>query len=194
MGGSWRRWGTLLLGVVLLLVVPRAIWAEEVAVPVTRQAELLVRVAAHDRSMRGRAAGKVRVLILDKPDDADSRTVATQMESALRRFDKIAGLPAEISTVAFPGATELAAKCKSDHIAIVYFAPGLDGVVGDVAKALDGVDVLSVASLPRHVTQGIVLGFDLVSGKPTLVINLPQARKQHVDIDAEVLHLMKVIR
>jgi len=46
----------------------------------------------------------------------------------------------------------------------------------------------------RYVAQSVVLGFDLVSAKPTLVINLPQAKKQNVSIDAGVLHLMKVIQ
>ena len=43
-----------------------------------------------------------------------------------------------------------------------------------------GVDVLSVAAVARYVAQAVVLGFDLVSAKPTLIINLPQAKKQNV--------------
>jgi hypothetical protein len=43
-----------------------------------------------------------------------------------------------------------------------------------------------------YVPAGIVLGFDLVSGRPKLVVNLSQARRQHVDFRAEVLKLMKV--
>jgi hypothetical protein len=171
----------------------RRVLAEEVAVPVARQAELLVRVAAYDRNLPARAQGTVRVLILTNPDDADSRGVAAQMDAALRHFDKIAGLPYDVSTLAFPGGAQVAAKCKAEHLSIVYVAPGLDGKVAELAGALGGVDVLSVAALARYVSQAIVLGFDLVSGKPTLVINLPQSRKQNVSIGAEVLHLMKVI-
>jgi hypothetical protein len=160
---------------------------------VARQAELLVRVAAYDRNLPARAAGTVRILLLENPEDADSRSVAAQMAAALHHFDKIAGLPYEISTMSFPGSAEVAAKCKAEHISIVYVAPALDAKIASLVGALDGVDVLSVASLARYVNQGVVLGFDLVSGKPTLVIHLTQARKQNVSIGAEVLHLMKVI-
>src|SRR5580704_11445373 len=95
-------------------------FAEEVAVPVARQAELLVRVAAYDRNLPARAGGTVRVLILTNPDDADSRAVAAQMDAALRKFDKIAGLPYEISTAAYPGGAQVAATCKQSRISIVY--------------------------------------------------------------------------
>ena len=175
------------------LVIARGARAEEVAVPVPRQAELLVRVAAYDRNLPARAAGTVRVLILTNPDDADSRAVAAQMEAALRHFDKIAGLPYEIATAPFPGGAQVAARCKAEHLSIVYVTQGLDAKLAELVGALGGVDVLSVAALARYVNAGVVLGFDLVSSKPTLVINLPQSKKQNVSIGAEVLHLMKVI-
>jgi hypothetical protein len=169
-------------------------FAEEVAVPVARQAELLVRVAAYDRNLPARAGGTVRVLILTNPDDADSRAVAAQMDAALRKFDKIAGLPYEISTAGYPGGAQVAATCKQSRISIVYVTQGLDAKIADLVGALGGVDVLSVGAVARYVPQAIVLGFDLVSAKPTLVINLPQAKKQNVSIDAGVLNLMKVIQ
>ena len=183
----------LLSGAAAIALRPRA-RAEELSVPVSRQAELLVRVAAYDRNLPARAKGTTRVLILMNPDDADSRTVANQMESALRGFDKIAGLPSEITTMAYPGGAQVAAACRQNHIAIVYVTQGLDAKIPDLVNALTGVDVLSVAAVARYVTQSVVLGFDLVSAKPTLVINLPQAGRQSVSMDAGVLNLMKVIQ
>jgi hypothetical protein len=183
----------LLLGVAAT-GVRRLAFADDVAVPVSRQAELLVHVAAYDRSLPARAGGKVRVLIVTNPDDGDSRTIAAQMDAALHGFDNIAGLPYEITTTPYGGAPQLAAACRANRISIVYVTPGLDGQVGGLARGLEGVDVLSVAALARYVERGVVLGFDLVSSKPTLVINLTQAKKQNVNIDAQVLHLMKVIQ
>jgi hypothetical protein len=40
----------------------------------------------------------------------------------------------------------------------------------------------------------MVLGFDLVSGHPKLLVKLEQARKQQVSFPASVLSLMKVYR
>ena len=104
------------------------------------------------------------------------------------------GSPTRITTTGYPGAAQVAATCRQNHISIVYVTQGLDAKVPDLVAALGGVNVLSVAAVVRYVPQGVVLGFDLISAKPTLVINLPQANKQNVSIDAGVLDLMKVIQ
>jgi hypothetical protein len=57
---------------------------------------------------------------------------------------------------------------------------------------VSNVSLLTVGATPEYVESGIVLGFDLVSGRPKLLINLSQARKQQVDFPASVLRLMKV--
>jgi hypothetical protein len=172
----------------------RATRAEEAPVPVQRQADLLVRLAAYDRNLAARSAGRVRITIVTNPADPDSRAVAAAMESALQRFATIGGLPKEIASVPFPGGPELAASCKANHVSVVYLAPGLDASVPGLVHELDGVDVLTATAIPRFVEQGVVLGFDLVSGKPTLLFNLSQAKRQNVAMDPQVIQLMKVVR
>jgi YfiR/HmsC-like len=183
-----------LLIVAFLLGVGANALAEECPVPISRQAELLVHLAAYDRNLSARAQGFLRIVVVVNPDDADSRAAGAAMQIALRRFEKIAGLPPQVSIVQFPGASELAADCRADRVSIVYVTPGLDAAIADLARALDGVDVLTVAAIPRFVAQGVVLGFDLVSGRPTLLFNLPQAKRQNVAIDPKVLELMRVIK
>jgi hypothetical protein len=179
---------------ILILAISRFSAAEETPVPVSRQAELLVRVAAYDRNLPARALGKVKVLIVRNDDDPDSRGVGAAMESAMRRFDTIGGLPVEVSSIAFPGGAQLAEMCRSNHVSIVYVTPGLDAVMPEMVQAFDGVDVLTVSAIPRFVVRGLVFGFDLVSGKPTLMINLNQAKRQNVAIDPNAVRLMQVIK
>ena len=42
--------------------------------------------------------------------------------------------------------------------------------------------------------MGIVLGIGLVSGRPKLYLNLPQAHKQQVQLAPRLIKLMKVFR
>jgi hypothetical protein len=51
---------------------------------------------------------------------------------------------------------------------------------------------LTVAPDQELVRHGVVLGFELVSGKPKLFLNLPQANRQNVALSAEVMKLMTV--
>jgi len=153
-----------------------------------------VRIAAYDRNLPARAQGTVKVLVVVNPDDADSRGLGAAMETALNRAGRIAGMPIAVTTVPYGTGDAIAARCRSEHVSIVYLTTGLDHGVAGVVASLDGVDVLSVSGLPRYVPQGIVLGFDLVSGSPTLLFHLTNARRQNVAMDPKVVSLMQVYR
>ncbi len=182
---------SLVLIAAALFAVPAS--AEDVAVPVALQAELLVKVAAYDKNLKPRAGDKVRVAIVVKADESESEQVAAQMKKALNSKDRIAGLPHEVTTIEYSNASALAKLIKSKHVAIAYFTSGFSsGEIQAIASALDGADVLSAGAVAKYVPKGMVLGFDLVSGKPRLLVHLTQAKRQNVALSSSVLKLMKV--
>jgi hypothetical protein len=192
---SWGRFSAIVAGLVALalLFVTGPLVADEVTLPVSLQIDLLVKVAGYDRNIAARAGDRVRIAIVAKAGNEEAAKVAAVAEKALADKDVIAGLPHEQSVVRFADAAGLAQLCRARRLAIVYLTPGFsDAEVLAIAAALDGVDVLSVASVASYVPRGIVLGFDLVSSKPKLLVHLGQARKQHVNLSAEVLKLMTV--
>ena len=182
----------LLVALMLLLPLPAA--GGGASVPVALQAKLMAKVAGYDRNLPARAGGRVRVGILTVPGNAGSERAAAQLKRALGAIDKIGGLAHEEVSLSYSGAPQLAKSCKRDKIAILYVTPGLSDHIGKVRAALSGVSILSVAAEAGYVEDGIVLGFELVSGKPKLVVNLPQAKRQKVNFSAGVLKLMKVIK
>jgi hypothetical protein len=187
-----RRFAVLAVGLAAPFVVRRA-EAESVPVPVVLQAELLAKVLEYDRNFGARAGERTRVLLVTQPTNADSTTVVQQMAAALGRLPQMGGLPHDEIIVGYPGPQELAKICRDRHIAVVYFGPGFRDDLGALRAAFSTVDVMSVASVPDYVQGGIILGFDVVSGRPKLLFNLPQARLQNVDLRAAVLKLMTVI-
>jgi hypothetical protein len=191
---SHRRWSIMLfatLAAVLAFSEHRG-RAELVAVPIELQAELLAKVAAYDRNMAARAGDRVQVLLLTNTTDTESARFATRMQLALQSIAQISGLPHDERIAPFTSAFELAQQCRARHIAIIILGPGLGSQIATIRDALDGVDVLTVAAVPDYVQQGVVLGFDVVSGKPKLLVHLTQARRQHVELRSEVLKLMRV--
>jgi hypothetical protein len=127
-----------------------------------------------------------------KSGDDESTRIAAQMQRSLRDRAEIGGLSHDETTLVYSDAATLAGVIRSRKIAIVYFTPGLRGEIPAIASALSGINVLSVAAQADYVPKGAVLGFDLVSGKPKLAVNLPQAKRQDVAFRAEVLKLMRV--
>jgi hypothetical protein len=171
--------------------VPEAI-AEDVAVPVSLQAELFIKVAAYDKNLAARAGDRVRVIILERPEVPESVRAAAQMQKALSQITDIAGIPHETQLIFFTAAADLAAAVKAKRASVVYITPGFDADIAAIAKAMTGASVLTVASLASYVPKRAVLGFDLVSGKPKLLVNITQAKAQSVAFKPDVLKLMKV--
>ncbi len=175
------------------LALVRVVAADTLEVPVGLQAALLAKVAEYDRNFAARAGDRIHVLLLVKDGNADSARVAQAMQSALGHRDQIAGIQHDEQIATYTNASDLAALCRDLRVTVAYFGPGFGPKdIEAVRASLEGVDVLSVASVPQYVEQGIVLGFDLISGKPKLLFNLTQAKKQHVQMRGEALKLMKV--
>lgn len=166
--------------------------ADEATVPAPVQAQLLTKVAAYDKNFAARAGARAQVLVVVQSGNDESTRMAAALLKELGSINAIGGLPHDDGQIAYSGAASLAATIKKRKIAIVILAPGLGDEIDAVRAALDGVDVLSVATVDSWVPRGIVLGFDLVSGKPKLLVHLGQAKKQHVAFKAEVLKLMRI--
>jgi hypothetical protein len=182
------------LATAALLLVPSWLVAEEdIGVPVQLQMELLVKVAGYDKNLPARARGVVRVVVLTRRDDGQSRNVAQQALRALSG-KSIKGLPVEVSELPFSDGPALSRVVKERGISIVYATPGFGSSdMQNIAKALSGQSVLSAGALARFVESGVVVCFDLVGGKPKLLVHLRRAREQGVDLSSQVLKLARVI-
>jgi hypothetical protein len=134
-----------------------------------------------------------RVVILVRAGSTRSDLSASVIKSALEQLDRFGGLPHTEAVVTYESAPALARRCRDDHVAVVYVTPGLESEIERLRSALTGVDVLTVAAMPAYVESGIVLGFELLSGKPKMLINYEQAKQQNVNFAADVLKLMKVV-
>jgi YfiR/HmsC-like len=167
---------------------------QAVEVPIRLQAELLAKVAAYDRGLAARARGHVLVLVAVKAGDPESERVGEQLIAELSVLESIGGLPHSREVVRTTTARALADLVKARSAAIVYLSARLGEQLGPIADALDGVSVLSVGVSSAYVSQRAVLGFDIDSGKPKLVVHLGQARRQQVAFKPELLALARVIQ
>jgi hypothetical protein len=194
-GGGKARSLLALSFVLAILAWALTLVADTSAVPLGLQAELTAKLAAHDKAMPGRAGSILKVAILTKKGNAESASTAAHLQAAFASLDAIAGLPHQEQVVAFVDAPSLASLIKTQSLAIVYLTQGFDGDVDSIRSALDGVSVMTCATVPDYVARGgAVIGFDLVSGKSKILVNLPQAKKQSVNLDSNVLTIATVFK
>jgi uncharacterized protein DUF4154 len=191
--GACRHWLTWALLVGALMLCGAAL-AEEARVPPRLQAELLAKVAAYDGRFAARARNGALVLVVVAPGAAESERFGDQIRAELGKQPRMGGVEHMEDIVRYSSAGELARVCRERRPAIVYLGPGLSAQAALIAEALVGLDVLSVSAVPGDVTRGIVLGFEVVSGKPKLLVHLPRARLQNVAFKPELLRLARVIQ
>jgi hypothetical protein len=183
-----------LLALMCALYVGRAVPAEAAALPIALQASLLAKVANYDRNFRRRAGERVRLLLVARSDHPDSAATVAQMAAALGRLPSIGGLPHDELSHTYSSGDALAELCKARRVAIVVLGPGFENDVEVIRRALDGLDVMTVSTVPDYVPRGVVLGFDVVSGKPRILVHLTQAKRQQVQFRADALSLMQVYK
>ena len=181
------------IAMVLLAMVLSADSRADAHVPPQLQAQLVGRLGSFDRNFQARAGAAALVLVVHKAGDAESSFEAASLAKALGELHDVGGLPPKVEEAEFGDVAQLAARCRARHVAIVYFAGGLENEMGRVAGAFSGVDVLTVGTSARHAENGAVVGFGLEEARPKLVLNLRQARVQNVNFKAEVLKLARLV-
>jgi len=183
------------LALTCIMALCRVAGGGELVVPVPVQVEMLSKLAGFDRSFRERAGSEARVLVVETPASGDSHRAAQQIRSAFIQQPKLAGVPVSLSMLSYTGPAALAGACAEHKANVVYLAPGFDEQdVRAIAKALVGVTVLTASAAASDVAAGAVVGFDLVEGKPKILVNLPQAQKQGVAFAATLLSLARVLQ
>lgn len=166
--------------------------SDRLVVPVELQVDLLAKVLRYDRNFSSRVLDEVRVLVVHEPDDAESTRVAREYVAAIGAEAKLGGVKARAELVPFATEAELVARVKERKASVVVFAPSFASRAASLAAQFEGADCLTVSASPDGVREGLVLGFDLVSGKPRMLLNLSRSRRQGADFRAEVLRLMTV--
>jgi hypothetical protein len=177
-----------------VLCLTGRVGAEDVVVPISLQMELMLKVASYDRNLPQRAGGAVRIAVLLKVENADSVRASAQALKALSAASDVDGMPLERTSTSYSDGPALARTIRESRVSVLYVTPGFDEEeLAAIARALDGVSVLSAGALAKYTSRGVVLGFDLVGGKPKLLVNLQLAKRQRVELSSSVLKLMRVV-
>ena len=196
MSTSPKTWRIVALAVsiaLLGLTMSTDSWADAARVPMHLQAQLTGRLGSFDRNFQARAGSVARVLVLHKSASAESEASATSFAKAIADIKTVGGLTANVEEMAFADGPKLAARCREQKIALVYFAVGLEGEMARVAGALVGVDVLTIGATAAYATNGAVVAFDLEEARPKLVLNLKSAKAQNVSFKSELLKLARIV-
>lgn len=172
---------------------PHATFAVEPEVPLRLQVDLLNRVLPYDRNLATRVHNGLVVAVLTDPTDPDSTRIGAHVLAEFHGRSTLGGVRPQSARLSFSGTQATVDECRRRNVGVLYVTPGVRVPIASLARALEGLDVLTVAAIPEQVRQGLVLGFAVRSGKPRLLVNLTQARVHHVNFRADFLRMVEVV-
>jgi hypothetical protein len=184
----------LVLFAVLVAMSAGLAHGDEVRVPADLQVELLGRIVRYERSFAARTSETAHVMVVSRPRDAESQRVAAQLAAAITGSLELGGRRATVARSEFSSAAAMRAEVEQSGAAIVYLAPGLSHEMANIAAALAGIPVITVSAVGGDVDHGAVLGFELVSSRPQIAVNLGRATAQRLQFGAQFLRLARVVR
>ena len=188
-----RRTALAGLGASASFLFPGSARAVEPEVPLRLQTSLLDRVIPFDRNFALRVHGQLSVAVVVDNTNPDSTRVGAQLLGELGALSTLGNYPVTTSRVSFSDVQQLVDECKRLRAGIIYITPGLRVAIPRLAGAFEGLRVLTVGTLPEQARSGLVLGFAEHSGKPRVLVNLGEARKQQVDFRADFLRMAEVL-
>ena len=193
MASRLTRSKAILLVAATLLTPVSSARAEDPAIPLQLQAELTAKLVEYAQSPSTQGLSVMRIGILVRNGSVESQHFGSELKAAFGRMATIAGLAHEEVVITWSNGAALAEEARRRQLFAVYLTPGMRGEVAAVARALEGAAIISVAAIDAYVSNGAILGFELVSGRPRMVLNLAQAKKQGVAFRAQVMKLMRIV-
>jgi hypothetical protein len=175
------------------LVYPATALAVEPEVPIRLQVSLLDRVIPYDRKFALRVHGQLAVAVAVDTASADSDRIGALLQAELSSLSTLGGYAFSTTRLPLTNPQGLAEDCKRLKVGVLYLTPGIRDSVGTLAAALSGLRLLTAGTLPEQVAQGMIVGAAVRSGKPRLLVNLTQARRQEVDFRADFLRMVEVV-
>jgi len=190
---SGARRGLALACAIVGLLGTSAAVADEVAVPIRLQLELLERVVRYERGF-GSESTPVHVLVVGRNGSAESARVTAQLLAGLRQSRRLGGRPMDVTQVSYTSAAALRSEVRRVDANVLYLGARLDGEIPLIAAALSETTLITVSAVAADVDRGMVLGFELVSSRPRIVVNLTAARASGLRFNAQFLRLVRIVQ
>ena len=81
-----------------------------------------------------------------------------------------------------------------EQVDVLYVMPLRAARVEDLAAAVRGRYIITLAAVPEYVDKGLVIGVTARRNRPSLLINLSVGKEEGFDFASELLKIAQVVR
>jgi hypothetical protein len=177
----------------LLGATPRA-RAEDV--PASRQVLIVLRALAYDGNLKTRAGETINIAVMHKKGNSASEQSANAISHAFKTLQStlVAGLPIDITPLAYAGPDSLKKALLGSGIDLLYVCEGFESEIDAIKEITRDASVLTVGTRQSYVEKGLSFGVFELDGKNTILLNLPSSRYEGAAFASDLLRLAKVLR
>lgn len=168
--------------------------AHDTDVPIALQVELLARLLWYERELQKSASNEVVALVIERRGDPESTHAAAQLTAQFDRIKALGGKNVSHARVSYESTEQIRKVVEQRRPYLIYLSKNLGGIAQQLAALFQGRALLTVSADASDTSHRAVLGFELESSKPRIVLNLKQARAQNLDFNAQVLRVVRVLQ
>ncbi len=178
----------------LLLLLASSSPAQDMPVSVEMQYSLFVRTLSFDRSLQDDKSRKIVIGVLYQEGVRTSMQAKEEFLSAADQSDikTLFGRPIDCIAVS-ANDTPLGVTLKRLGVAVLYVSPLRTVDIATIADDLANTGILSITGVPEYVQDGIAIGVGNRGGRPAILVNLREAKRQGADLSSQLLRVAVLI-
>ncbi len=180
----------------LVLMCPMPASAQDIAVPIEIQYPLIFKILSFDRSLVERSGEEIVIAVVYQDRFRTSRAIKEAFMEMSKR-DKapatIQGVSVRFVELDIENLSDLESALDRQPADVLFITPLRALGVAEVAAMSKERGILTVASTPEYVYQGLSVGIDQKDNKPEIVINTDSAMAEGAQFSGRLLQLARLI-
>ncbi len=180
--------------ILVAMAETRVGWAADEISP-DRQASILVRALAYNRNLKTQAGDDFVLAVVYQRNNTASEECGRDAVAAFRGFEKFVmeGLPFRVAPISYESASAMNHTLTRDGVDAVYVCGGLDSELDAIATLAQERKAVSIGALREYVTRKLSLGVFIIDGKPRILVNLPESKREGADFGSDFLRLATLV-
>lgn len=181
--------------VILLILFLAESIAQEVPLPADTQIKLLIKTLEFDRNLSGRTHDFVNIAIIYQKKNRQSNDLKLDIENVVQQFknSKIQKKSIKFIFLDISSINDYNDIINSQHFDVALLLPLKSININEMTSITRQKQIISISPCPEYVKNGVSIAFDLQGGKPQIILNLTNAKKEGTNFSSIFLNYAKVI-
>ena len=181
----------------LLLALTAMSDAQDMAVPISTQYPLFLKILSYDRNLEAKAPEEIIIGVVYQDRFRESRSAKDEflrISKSLPIRHEVNGIPVRCVPIEISEGKDLAQAMQRQPAHVLYVTPLRAVEISAIAAVSQAQGAITLTGVPEQVEAGLAVGIDLKKDrKPVILINLAASKAEGASFSAQLLKLAKIV-